>query len=218
MLLDSGSVVKEVEVMEPVELEASSHGDHLDRDPRRLVAEDLHKNRLHVAMSTHMFPQAPIVAVDSMGVAIALPHDLIPSLDRDRLYAQLDEIVRSAVDLGLHHASSDEWVPLEETDLRSQRWEVAKGQVLIGEDVPGHRLWNHAHHLPDADTIDDINTPQAEARLRGDIASNNDDTDHGHRRVMDRKIGNEAVMAVIVEATDALHHHPMTTEANNVLT
>lgn len=103
-------------------------------------------------------------------------------------------------------------------DLRSPRWEVAKGPALIGKGVPDHRLWNHAHHLPDPDAIDDTDIHQVEALRRAEIASNIDATDHGHRQVMDREIEDKAVVAVTVEATDAPRHHPMTTEANNVLT
>lgn len=83
-------MVKEVEVTEDVELEVSSPGGHLGQRLPRLVAEDRRKDRLHVATSTHMFPQGPIVAVDRMAGAVVRPHDLTPSLDRDHPYAELD--------------------------------------------------------------------------------------------------------------------------------
>lgn len=85
------------------------------------------------------------------------------------------------------------------------------------EDVVDHLPWNHAHHLLDHVKTDAAVTRPVEVHPPVETETA-DDADHGHHQARAPRRGDEAVEAVTVEDRDAHLHHPMTTEAKDVLT
>lgn len=216
--LDSENVVKEVAALEGAEVEVSSHEDHLDQDRPLPVADDRHKDLLHVAMSIHMCPEEATVVVGGVTAADVPLHDPSPGLAPDHPDANLLETALFTADRGLPHASSGELSHLEGMGPRSQQWRELGSLALQGEDVPDHRQWNLAHHLLDPDAIDDADTHRVEAPPHAEIETKDDDADRGHLQMNHQGIDDEVVEGVTAEGTGALHHHLMTTEAKDVLT
>lgn len=180
------------------------------------VADVHHTDLLHVAKLIPMFRRDQVVLIDVVIAVVVQSHVQIRNQGRDPLHARADGPARRKADPVLRHESNEGW-NLHDARTPKALLGMAVAKYPQRENIPDHHPSTHAHHLLDHVAIEHAVTHPVEA-LPHEERETVDANVQTHHPVMDRETENEEDKTDVVEATDVHLHHPMNTEAIDVLT